>query len=498
MNHTNSDSVEQTASLAQRTVWGGLWIFSLRAVNKGLGIIRTIILARFLVPEDFGLFGIALLALSTLEVFSQTGFQEALIQKKGSVAAYLDTAWTISVMRGLLLFTILFLAAPVIAEFFSATKAVLIIRIIAFSTLLTGFRNVGILYLTKDLDFKKKSFYEFSAASVDLVVSIFLVIMLRNVWALVWGGLAGNLVRLIMSFIIQPSRPRFKFEREKAAELIRYGRWLLGSGILIFFVTQGDDIFVGKILGVTALGFYQMAYLLSNLPATEITHVMSQVTFPAYTKLQDNLPGLKTAYTEVLQVALLVSFPVAGAIFTLGPDFTHIFLGNHWLPMIPALQVLVVAGFIRSTGSLTGTLFQAVGRPDLGTKLQIAKLSILLIVIYPLTIRWGILGTALAVVINGIIVNPFAHLKAIRLVDARVKEFLKYLSIPGFSTLMMVIFLYSIKVRLIATQNWFSFIFLLFAGLLIYVFASFVIDKFFGADLYALIKRRMISDPKNS
>jgi O-antigen/teichoic acid export membrane protein len=497
MNHTNSNSLEQTASLAQRTVRGGLWVFSLRGVNKGLGIIRTIILARFLAPEDFGLFGIALLALSTLEVFSQTGFQEALIQKKGSVASYLDTAWTISVIRGLLLFIILFLAAPVIAEFFSASEAVLIIRIIALSTLLTGFRNIGILFLTKELDFKKKSFYEFSAAFVDLMVSIILVIMLRNVWALVWGGLAGNLVRLIMSFIIHPSRPRFKFEKEKAAELIRYGRWLFGSGILIFLVTQGDDIFVGKILGVTALGFYQMAYLLSNLPATEITHVISQVTFPAYAKLQDNLPRLKTAYTEVVQVTLLVSFPIAGAIFTLGPDFTQIFLGNHWLPMVPALQVLVIAGLIRSTGSLTGPLFQALGRPDQGTKLQIAKLILLLIVIYPLTIRWGILGTALAVVINGILVNPFAHLKALRMVDGRVKDFIKILSIPGFSTLVMSIFLYLIKARLIATQSGFAFIFLLFAGLLTYVFTSAVLGKFLGADLYVLIKRRIFNDSEN-
>jgi O-antigen/teichoic acid export membrane protein len=464
MNHTNSGSLEQTASLAQRTVRGGLWIFSLRVVNKGLGIIRTIILARFLAPEDFGLFGVAMLALSTLEVFSQTGFQEALIQKKGSVASYLDTAWTISVIRGLLLFLILLLGAPFFAEFFNASEAVLIIRIIAISTLLTGFRNLGILFLTKELDFKKKSFFEFSATFVDLMVSIFLVIMLRNVWALVWGGLAGNLVRLIMSFIIHPSRPRFKFEKEKAAELIRYGRWLFGSGILIFLVTQGDDIFVGKILGVTALGYYQMAFLLSNLPATEITHVISQVTFPAYAKLQDNLPRLKSAYTEVMQVTLLVSFPIAGAIFTLGPDFIQIFLGSHWLPMVPALQVLVIAGFIRSTGSLTGPLFQAVGRPDLGTKLQIAKLILLLIVIYPLTIRWGILGTALAVVINGIIVNPFAHLKAIRMVDGLVRNFIKILSTPGFSTLVMVIFLYIIKSRLISTQSWLAFIFLLFAG----------------------------------
>ena len=327
---------------------------------------------------------------------------------------------------------------------------------------------------------------------MDLVVSIFLVIMLRNVWALVCGGLAGNLVRLVMSFIIHPGRPRLRFQKEKATELIRFGRWLLGSGILIFLVTQGDDIFVGKFLGVTALGFYQMAYLLSNLPATEITHVISQVTFPAYAKLQDNLAGLKTAYMEVLQVTLLVSFPIAGVIFTLGADFTQIFLGNHWLPIVPALQVLVIAGFIRSTGSLTGPLFLAIGRPDLGTRIHIAKLILLLIIIYPLTIRWGILGTALAVTINGILVNPFAHWKALRMVKGQVAEFFKYSLVPGLSTFVMMVFLYIVKARLIPPESWMVFIFLISVGLFTYLISIAILGKTFGIDVYALLKRRLL------
>ena len=368
-----------------------------------------------------------------------------------------------------------------------------VIRIIALSTLLVGFRNVGILYLAKELDFRKKSVYEFSAVFVDLVVSIFLVILLRNVWALVCGGLAGNLIRLIMSFIIYPSRPRLRFEREKATELIQYGRWLFGSGILIFLVTQGDDIFVGKFLGITALGLYQMAYLLSNLPATEISHVISQVTFPAYAKLQDNLAGLKTAYMEVLQVTLLVSFPIAGAIFILGPDFIQIFMGNQWLPMIPALQVLVVAGFIRSTGSLTGPLFLAIGRPDLGTKIHIAKLILLLIIIYPLTVLWGIVGTALAVVINGIIINPFAHWTAIQMVEGRVANFFRYSSVPGFSTFVMIIFIYIIKAVLIPPHSGLAFIFHTLVCLLTYLISIAVLGKILGVDYYALLKRRLIN-----
>jgi O-antigen/teichoic acid export membrane protein len=117
-------------------------------------------------------------------------------------------------------------------------------------------------------------------------VSITLAFTLRNVWALVWGGLAASFVRLFMSYLIHPYRPRLSLARKELQELFGFGKWLLGSGVLVFLVTQGDDLFVGKVLGPAALGLYQMAYLISNLPATEISRTMAQVAFPAYSKLQ--------------------------------------------------------------------------------------------------------------------------------------------------------------------------------------------------------------------
>ncbi len=164
-----------------------------------------------------------------------------------------------------------------------------------------------------------------------------------------------------------------------------------------FLVVQGDDIFVGKMLGVTALGFYQMAYLISNLPATEITHVISQVTFPAYSKMQYDLQRLRAAYLDTLQLTAFVSIPIAGGIFILAPEFTEIFLGAKWMPMVPAMQVLVLAGLVRSIQATTGPIFLAVNRPEIEPRWQTVRLLVLIILIYPLSINWGILGTSIAV-----------------------------------------------------------------------------------------------------
>ena len=369
--------------LLRRVVRGGLWVITLRVLNRGLGFIRTIILARLLAPQDFGLLGIAFLSLSTLETFSQTGFHPALIQKKANIEPYLDTAWTVSAIRGTLLFCILFLSAPFIARFFNSPEAILVIRVIAVFALLSGLRNIGVIFFRKELEFDRQFYYEFSGTCADITVAITLAFVLRNVWALVWGGLAANLTRLFMSYLLHPYRPRLRFQKEKFQELIGFGKWVLASSLMVFLVTQGDDIFVGKLLGVTALGLYQIAYTLSNLPATEITHVISQVTFPAYSKLQDEPLKLREAYLRVLQLTTFLSIPVTVGIIVLAPQFIPLVLGEKWLPAIPAVQVLALAGLLRSIAASSGYLFYALGKVKIDTMLQALRLTVLAFLIYP-------------------------------------------------------------------------------------------------------------------
>jgi O-antigen/teichoic acid export membrane protein len=331
--------MRESNSLSQKVVRGGIWVFALRIVGRIFDLIRIVILARILVPYDFGLMGIALLTVAILETFSQTGFQEALIQKKNNIETYLDAAWTVLILRGLLLFAILSLIAPYAAVFFKVPQARPIIQVIGLSLLLGAFSNIGVIYFQKELEFNKQFVYQLSGTLADFIVAVSAALILRSVWALVFGLLAGAVVRLIVSYLIHPYRPHLSFDLKKTKELFGFGKWVLGSSILIFLITQGDDIFVGKLLGATMLGFYQMAYRISNMPATEITHVISQVTFPAYSKFQDNIPKLREAYLKVLQVTAFLSFPIAGLIFVLAPDFTKIFLGEKWMPMVPAMQV---------------------------------------------------------------------------------------------------------------------------------------------------------------
>jgi len=490
MEPTEPIKLSSPESLSKKVVRGGMWVFGLRIINRSLGLIRTIILARLLAPSDFGLLGIAMLAISTLETFSQTGFQAALIQKKENVESYLDTAWTVSAIRGVILFLILFLSAPLVAKFFNSPQATLVIKVIAVSTLLSGFRNIGILFFQKELEFNKQFIYQLLATLVDVTIAITLAFILRSVWALVWGGLAANFVRLFMSYILHPYRPHVRLDKGEFKELFGFGRWVLGSSILIFLVTQGDDIFVGKMLGVTALGFYQMAYLISNLPATEITHVISQVTFPAYSKMQNDVKRLREAYLDVLQLTAFISIPLAGGIFILAPEFTQIFLGEKWMPMVPAMQVLVLAGLVRSIQATTGPIFLAVNRPEIEPRWQTVRLLVLIILIYPLSINWGILGTSIAVFFSTFVSTLGFCFMVLKVTKCEIQSFYKTIILPFINALFMVLILLILKNSVPLTEIW-QFILSVGAGIVSYLFVTYIFDKILDYKMRRLIKEKL-------
>ena len=411
-------------SLHQKAIRGSFWVIALKIIAQIFNFLRLIIIARILAPGDFGLMGVALLTMATMETFSQTGFQTALIQKKEKIEPYLNSVWTISVLRGFILFIILYFIAPYVAIFFKISMATSIIRTVGLSILLQAFTNIAVVYFQKELEFNKQFFYQLSGILADFIVAISVAIIFKSVWALVLGLLAGNFTRLIISYVIHPYRPRFTLNLKKAKELFGFGKWVLGSSILIFLITQGDDIFVGKILGITMLGFYQIAYQISNIPATGITHLISQITFPIYAKLQDNLFKLKQVYLRVLRITISLSLPVAGLIFILAHDFTKIFLGEKWMPMVLALQILCIFGATRAINAAMGSVAYGAGKPKIETQAAFIQLIIMAIVVYPLTIEWGLLGVAIAVTISNLLSLILITNAVKKLIQFHIKIFL--------------------------------------------------------------------------
>lgn len=456
-------------TLKRKVIRGGFWVFALRIFRRGFEFIRTLVLARLLAPEDFGLMGIALLAMSALESFSQTGISHALIQKNEDIKEYLDTAWTIQVIRGLIIAGILFFGAALVGTFFGEPNAVPLTRALALSEIFKAFTHIGVVYFQKELEFHKQFVYQLSGTLADLLVSIPAAIILRNPWALVYGLLAGNFVRLIFSFIVSVQKLSVSINRKYCKQLINFGKYIFLQSIVLFLLTQGDDAFVGRYLGAAALGVYQLGYRIANITATELTHVISSITFPAYSKLQNNQKKLRKALKETLNLTSFFAFPIAGGIFILAPEFTRLFLGEQWLEVIPIIRILVLEGLMRSLAATFGPIYRATANLKIPLQINIIQLVVLTISILPFSARWGVEGTAIAVTIMLTTGFYLTSKKISRTLEVSILSLYKNIIPYLVLTFFMALFLYLLKNKLFALSSYFRFVLLVTFGIVVYL-----------------------------
>lgn len=464
--------------LTERAVKSGLWASAITAGNRGLQIVTLVVVAGLLGPTALGLLGIALLTLAVLEVFSNLGMDAALIQRREeNVDAYLDTAWVMQIVRGVVLAVVAWTIAPHAAVFFGEPRSVDLIRAIGFSPLLLGLRNPAVMYFQKNLEFHRQFGYQLSGTVVDVSVALALAITTGSVWALVLGKLAGDVTRTLVSYLIHDYRPTFHADLGKGRELFGYGKWIMGASITAFLLGQGDDIFVGWFLGATALGFYQLAYRLARTPATEVTRVISSTMFPTYSKLQGDQPAIRAAYFRVLQFTSFLTFPMSVGIMITAPSFVAGFLGTEWSPMVPVLQVLTLWGLLLSVGANVGPLYRALGRPDLEMKIQVAKLVLVVILIYPATDAYGLVGTAGAIIVASILVSePLANYWGLKLVGGTVSQFARTLAYPTVTSLAMGATVYAVR-ESVALAPAVEFVVLVLVGVGAYAAAVLVVDS---------------------
>lgn len=434
-------------TLSKRAIKSSFWIGLFKTLDWILSFLRKVILAKLLAPADFGLFGLACLTMSMLETFTQTGIGSALIQKKDNIDEFLNTAWTINALRGLALSACLFFSAPLIAIFFKNNSVIPFVKAIALIVLINGIKNIKVIYFIKNLDFKKQFLFQTIRIITDFCIVVIFALILRNAWALLFGMLAGSFAECISSYFIYPYMPHLKLNKQKIKELVSYSKWVSSATVIIFLLTQGDDILVGRMLGLVALGFYQMAYAISNLPATQITHIISQVAFPLYSKLQNDLNGLREAYLRIFQVISFLVFPITLLTLALAEDLVRILLSDKWIPIVAPMQILLIGGLVRSLGASIGPLLQGIGKPKILAKFMFYQLIIMVVTIYPFIKFGAIIGASLAVVIPGFIINMILFIKIKQLLGLQYSIIRSSIFWPFCNSILATLPVYFIKVH---------------------------------------------------
>jgi O-antigen/teichoic acid export membrane protein len=481
--------------LYKRSIKGGYWVFAIKAATQFFGFVKSIIVFNFLFNENLELIFVANLLMAALTTFSESGFRAALVQKKEDIESYLDTAWVIGILRGIVLFTAIYFAAPLFASFKvepeKMSLAIGVIRAMGVCFLIRAFQNIGVVYFRKELEFHKIFGLTMAGSVADIVLSISLLLIYRNVWAVVIARLASAIINLAASYWLCPYRPKFHFIPEKARELWKFGKWLFGGNIIGYLLNEGDDWFV-LFFFPDSLPFklYRGAYRFANMPATHITNTISQVSFPAYSKIQNDISRLREAYLKVLQITVLISVPVAFLIFTLGPDFVRLFLVEESHAMIPVLQILAIYGLVRSIGATRGALFPATGNVHIVFRFSLIRIGLLIITIYPLTDHWGIAGTAASILLARLLVGPLGLLLASRILRCSIWSMIREYLLPLSASILTGGVILLLKMYLFKELTRLSFLGLLLTGILIYLIVICIVGITFKSGIYLNIKEQ--------
>jgi O-antigen/teichoic acid export membrane protein len=423
--------------LGTKVVRSGVWVGISNGGQSVLQTLRSIILARLLGPEAFGLMGICMIVIRGLELFTQTGVSPALIYRQDRIDEAKHTAFTLQLIRGFVLAAAALAIAPLAARYYEQSQLRDLIFTLAAVFAMNGFYNINTVLLQKNLDFRRLTSLELSVAVVSTAATVALAYWLRSVWALVLGQVLLAVMRVALSYAIVPGRIVLRFDRGIARELLSYGRYITGITVVLFITTEVDNMVIGKVLGFEWLGYYAMAFTLANLPATHIAKIASNVLFPAYSTLQKDPERIRIAYVTVLRAVGGIAIPAAVGLATLAPEIVGIVYGPKWLPAVTSLRILALFGAARAIGMLGGYLYNALGKPRISFYLSAVKLAVILVLIYPATIRYGVVGAALAVSIPQIIGDAIGLVVVQREIALRPAEITRVLGRIAFASLVM-------------------------------------------------------------
>lgn len=430
-------------TLTKSTLIGILWTGISQFSTQIFRFIVNVILARLLYPEEFGIVGLAAIFLGFISTINELGLSAAIIQRKKLDETHLSTSFWASLGMGTMLCIISILVSPFIADFFQEKLVRWLIVVISVGLILGPLSVVQRTLLEKTLNFKKITIAEICDTLVSGLISIFLAMNGYGVWSLVYGGLSGSFISVFILWGLSSWRPSLKFSFAHFKELFGFGSHVMGSRVLNYIDSNTDYLVIGKLLGTSALGYYTLAYNLITFPLSKISLLVTRVTFPAFSIIQDDNKTLQKGYLKVVRYISLITFPMLAGMFVVAPEFVVVIYGSKWMPIILPLQVLCLAGVLKSVGTTVGSILLSKGRADIQFKWNILTAIVLTIAVI-IGANYGIVGVAAAVTIVESFLFLIIQKITNKLIDLSMYNYLKaiYPAIIGSIALIIGVEIY--------------------------------------------------------
>jgi len=401
-----------TKTLKQRVVKSGSWVIFGHLFSQAMRLGSNLVLTRLLVPEMFGVMAVVSVIMGGLAMFSDVGLLQNIVQsKRGEEPDYLNTAWTIQIIRGFVVFMIALLASIVLYYLgqqgyipqdtvYANVELPFILAIVSMGAVISGFNSIHLLLLNRKLMLGKLTLINIVSQVIAIAFMLTWAWYQRDIWALVFGGLLGSLIKVTLSHVLNlGERCRFFLDREAIKEIIHFGKWIFIASILGFLLNQGDRLLLGGLISPEELGVYTVAFFLANALKSVLTKLISSVFFPVLSETIRKAPeNLERIYYKIRSKVDAITFFVAGFIFSTGDVIVACLYDARYQEAGWMLEILSLS--LLSTGSLLiGQCFLAQGKSKIVTGFILVQTVIFYVILPFLFFEFGMLGAVWSIVI---------------------------------------------------------------------------------------------------
>lgn len=435
--------MHEQSTLKKKTISGLFWSFSDLIANQGIQFIIQVILARLLVPEDFGIIGMLTVFIAVSQSFIDSGFTNALIREKEPSQEDYSTVFYFNLFMAVLMYIVLFSSAGAISRFFIEPQLVAILRVIAIVLIINSFGLIQRTMLTKSINFKIQTKISAISSIVSGIIAVIFAYSGFGVWSLVIKTLTMQLIQSLLLCIYNRWIPSVGFKLDSFKRLFGFGWKLLVSGLLETLYNNLYFLIIGRLFSVVELGYYTNAQKLRDTASQSITTSVQKVSYPVLSSIKEDEDKLRAGYKKIIKTSVFITFPLMIGLAVVASPLIRLIFGQKWINSIIPFQILCFAGMLFPLHAINLDILQVKGRSDLFLGLEIVKKVIGLITIaIALFFKSGILGLLWVAVINSYISYFINSYYSAELLSYSTIEQIKDIAPAFIASVLMAIVVY--------------------------------------------------------
>ena len=475
-----------TQTLKEQAVKGTAWSAIERFSSQGVSFLIQLVLARLLMPEDYGVIAMLAIFLQIAQVFIDCGFANALIKKLDCTEADYSTVFYYNLAVSVGIFILFFFTSPLVASFYEVPILTNVMRVISLTLIINALCIVQRTKLVKQIDFKTQTKVSILSVIISGGVGILFAYKGFGVWALCVQSILYSLAQFVFLLIYVRWKPQLIFSRDSFHEMFNYGSKILGAGLISVIYNNLYTIVIGKRFESESLGYYSRAEHFVKFPSTNIGSIVARVSLPVISKIQDDNEKLVVVYRKIIKYSSFIIFPLMLGLCAVAKPFIVVLLSEKWIGAVVILQILCLEYMVDHLSVLNLNLLYVKGRTDLVLKLEIIKKTIAVAILlcsipFGITIMcWGrVLYSVIAVFINSYYTNKLINLSVWR----QLLDIFPYFLVS--SVMAVVVFMSSLMFSSYAAQ----LVIGILIGIMLYFIATLLFFKFEVNDVLSALKR---------